>query len=274
METEDGAYPLLDSIKTTTNFMHGFDQCDVGILIGGSPHRPGMERRELLEKNCEIMKNISHSLDSVANPDCKIVMVANPVNSLATVLAHYTKNLPKENITALSRLDYNRAKYIIAKKCNTTVDKVTDLIVWGNHSDTQYPDTFHCKIDGKPIKEILKDQEEWLHTAYVDLVFNRWKRVVEHLGHTSVMGPANAIKDHLKDWFIGTEPGNYVSMAVISNGNYYDVPKNLCFSLPVECKDAKYKIVDDLDVDEFTKQKIKFSKDEIINELNGIGFKV
>lgn len=186
METEDGAYPLLEGIRLSTNSKEAFTDCDVGICIASYPHLPGMERRHLLEKNAEIFRDIGENINNVAAKDCRVVVVANPVNSLTTILAHAANKLPKENFTGLSRLDYNRAKYMIAKRCNTTVDKVTDLIVWGNHSDTQYPDTFHCKIDGKPIKEVLLGQgeEDFLHNEYVHTIVNRWKAIVDHMGTT------------------------------------------------------------------------------------------
>ncbi len=184
MEVEDGAYPLLDNIKISTNIRDAFTDSDVGICIGGYPHHPGMERSDLLSKNAEIFEEIGSNLNTVASKNCKIVVVANPVNSITTLLANYANKLSPYNFTALSRLDHNRAKYLIAKKCNTTVDNVKKVIVWGNHSDTQYPDTFNCTINGKPILEHLKNEEDWLHEGYVDAVSQRWKRIVDHMGTT------------------------------------------------------------------------------------------
>lgn len=184
MEIEDGAFPLVENIKVTTNAKDAFAECDVGIMIASYPHRPGMERRELLTKNAELFSEIGGYLNSVASRDVRVVVVANPVNSLVTLLAHYADKIPSKNFTGLSRLDYNRAKFTIAKKCNTSVDKVKKLIVWGNHSDTQYPDTEFCLVDGKPIKEVLVGQEEWLHKEYVELIATRWKKIVQHMGTT------------------------------------------------------------------------------------------
>lgn len=184
MEIEDGAYTLLEDILISTNCKDAFTNCDIAILIGSYPHRPGMERNELLLKNAEIFKEIGESMNEFASKDIKVVVVANPVNSLTTILARHAPNIPAKNFTGLSRLDYNRAKFIISKKCNVKVDHVKNLIVWGNHSDTQYPDTFHCNVEGKPILEVLSGQEDWLHQDYVKLVANRWKKIVDNLGCT------------------------------------------------------------------------------------------
>jgi len=184
MEIEDCAFPLVDHVKLSTNPKEAFTNCDVGILIASYPHKPGIERKELISKNHDIFKEIGENLNVNANPDVKIVVVANPVNSLMTLLAHYADKIPKKNFTGLSRLDYNRAKYLLSKTCNTTPDKIKDLIVWGNHSDSQFPDVFHCKIDGKPIQEIMAYNPDWLHTTYVDTIANRWKKIVEYTGGT------------------------------------------------------------------------------------------
>lgn len=274
MEIEDGAYPLLEDIKISTNYKDAFTDCDIAILIGSYPHRPGMERNELLQKNAEIFKEIGQTLNQYASKNVKVVVVANPVNSLTTILAKHAPKIPAKNFSGLSRLDYNRAKFIIAKKCNVKVDHVKNLIVWGNHSDTQYPDTFHCNVDGKPILEVLTGQEDWLHKDYVELVANRWKQICDNLGGTSVMGPANAIKDHLRDWIVGTKADDMVSMAVMTDGTVYGIPKGVCFSLPFQSKNGEYKIVDNLVLDGFDKNKLEVSYQEIVKELNGIGFKI
>jgi len=184
MEIEDCAFPLVEKVKLSITPKDAFTDCDVGILIASYPHKPGMERKELIEKNNDIFKEIADNLNEHAHPNVKIVVVANPVNSLLTLLAHYANKIPKKNFTGLSRLDYNRAKYLLAKTCKTSTDKIKDLIVWGNHSDSQFPDVFHCKIDGKPIKEHFSYNPDWLHTTYVETIANRWKKIVEYTGGT------------------------------------------------------------------------------------------
>ncbi len=184
MEIEDCAFPLVDSVKLSTSPKDAFIDCDLGILIASYPHKPGMERKELLEKNNDIFKEIAENLNEYAHPNVKIIVVANPVNSLLTLVAHYAYKIPKKNFTGLSRLDYNRAKYLLAKTCKTTTDKIKDLIVWGNHSDSQFPDVFNCKIDGKPIKEHFSYNHDWLHTTYIETIANRWKKIVEYTGGT------------------------------------------------------------------------------------------
>ena len=268
MEIEDGAYPLLDDIKMSLNSKDGLRNADVAVFIASYPHRPGMERSELLAKNSEIFKELGESVNSVASKDCKIIVVANPVNSLTTLLSSYAPDIPKENFTGLSRLDHNRAKFLMSKISYSTVDKVKKLIVWGNHSDTQYPDSENVTIAGVPVQNILKHEDEYLHTTYPDTIIKRWKKVVETRGITSIMSPANAIKDHLRDWYLGTEPDDYVSMAVIPGENNYGIPNNMCFSLPVVCSDFKYNIVKDIKLDDFHKKKILASIEEIRKELS------
>jgi len=184
MEIEDCAFELISEIKISTNPKDAFLNCDVALLIGGHPHLKGMERKDLLEKNHEIFKEIGFNLNEYASPNCKIVVIANPVNSLLTILAHYADKLPKKNFTALSRLDLNRAKSLTAKLCKTSIKQVTDLIVWGNHSDSQYPDVTFSKINGKNITEYIDKSKDWLHTEFVHLISNRWKKIVEATGTT------------------------------------------------------------------------------------------
>jgi len=184
MEIEDCAFPLVESVKLSTNPKDAFTDCDVGVLIASFPHLPGMARSELISKNNDIFKEIADNLNEHAHPNVKILVVANPVNSLLTLLAHYAHKIPKKNFTGLSRLDYNRAKYLLAKTCNTTTDKIKDLIVWGNHSDNQFPDVFHCKVDGKRIQDVFDYNPEWLHTTYVESIAHRWKKIVECTGGT------------------------------------------------------------------------------------------
>jgi malate/lactate dehydrogenase len=184
MEIEDCAFELISEIKISTNLKDAFSNCDVALLIGSHPHLNGMERKDLLEKNHKIFKDIGLSLNEYASPNCKILVIANPVNSLLTILAHYAEKIPKKNLTGLSRLDLNRAKSLTAKLCNTSVENITDLIVWGNHSDTQYPDVTFSKVNGQDIIKFINKSKDWLHTEFVYLISNRWKKIVENTGST------------------------------------------------------------------------------------------
>ncbi len=184
MEIEDCAFELISEIKISTNLKDAFTNCDVALLIGGYPHINGMQRKDLLEKNHTIFKDIGLSLNEYASPNCKILVIANPVNSLLTILAQYADKIPKRNFTGLSRLDLNRAKSLTAKLCNTSVESITDLIVWGNHSDTQYPDVTFSKINGQDITGFINKSKDWLHTEFVYLISNRWKKIVENTGST------------------------------------------------------------------------------------------
>lgn len=189
MEIEDGAYPLLEDVQMFFNNKEGLKNADVFISVASHPHYPGMERNHLLKKNVEIYREIGESLNSFASKDCKVVVVGNPVNSLTTVLSRFAPNIPDKNFTGLSRLDHNRAKYLLAKTCGVTMDQIKDLVVWGNHSDTQYPDVSQAKIGDQLITDILKAGKDrkgsdWLHGEYVDYCVNRWKKIVEARGIT------------------------------------------------------------------------------------------
>jgi malate dehydrogenase len=266
MEIEDGAYEHVSDVKMFFDPKEAIIGADFCIFIASYPHFPGMERKDLIKKNAEIYKNIGEIMNIYASKDCKTLVVANPVNALTTILAKNAPNIPAKNFTGLSRLDHNRAKYLLAKTCDVTMDKIKNIIVWGNHSDTQYPDLSHAKIDDKLVSEILKDKIDWMHTDYVDYCVNRWKKIVEMRGVTSIMSPANAIKDHIRNWYLGTDAGHYVSMAVISDGKKYGVPEGMCFSMPVECDNWDMNIPV-FDLDEFTMNKLKTSIEEIAEEL-------
>jgi malate dehydrogenase len=184
MEVEDGAYKLLEDVSVHFDVKKGLKDVDCCVFIASYPHYSGMERSHLLKKNVEIYSQIGQTMNEVADPDCKVVVVANPVNSLTTILAKHAPKIPAKNFTGLSRLDHNRAKWLLAKTCNAELNQIRDLVVWGNHSDTQYPDVSHVKVGRTHIKEILGDKEEWLHTDYVKYCVSRWKKVFDARGVT------------------------------------------------------------------------------------------
>ena len=184
MEIEDGAYNHVEDIQMFFDPKEAIKNADVCIFIASHPHFPGMERKDLIRKNADIYKEIGEIMNMHASKDCRTVVIANPVNSLTTVLAKHAPNIPSRNFTGLSRLDHNRAKYLIAKTCKVNMNRIRDIVVWGNHSDTQYPDLSHAKIDNTLITEILKDKIDWMHTDYVEYCVTRWKKIVEMRGVT------------------------------------------------------------------------------------------
>lgn len=271
MEIKDSGFPNLSTVRMALTTKDGLKDADVCVFIASYPHKEGMERVDLLKKNIKIYKDIAIDLNRYARENCKVVVVANPVNSLTSVMARYAPRIPYKNFTGLSRLDYNRGRNLIAEKCHTGVDNVNNLIIWGNHSDTQYADTSRVTINGFQVDQIV--EPSWLQKDFVQAVAMRWKEIVRSRGVTSIMSPANAIKDHLHDWYFGPGRNENVSMGVISDGRCYGVPKGMCFSMPVVTKDFNYEVAR-MQVSEYSKKKIQISVNEILQELNSIGFKL
>lgn len=270
LEIQDSAFQHMTNCHMNVSSKHALTDADVCIFIASAPHTKGMERNDLLKANLQIYKNLALNINRYASKNCKIVMVANPVNSLTSIVSQFAPRIPTENFTALSRLDYNRARGIIAKKCGVNPRNVKNLTIWGNHADTMFADASRVIINGVSIKDILDSR--WIKKDFVDYVACRWKQIVDTRGVTSIMSPASAIKDHIRDWYLGTEEDNTVSMGVISDGKHYGVPKGMCFSLPCKTKNFQYEVCD-YAVGNFTQNKIKLSIDEIKKEVESVGFK-
>jgi malate dehydrogenase len=214
-----------------------FKNADVVVFIGGFPRKPGMERKDLLQMNKKIFVEQSKAL-SVANPNVKCVVVANPANTNAYILSYFATKVKKENITCLSRLDHNRAVSQIASQTKSRIENIEGVYVFGNHSLTQYPCIKHIKVSGKPISELV--DEEWLKKTFIEKVQKRGGEILTARGNSSVFSAANAVVDHLRDWYLGSD--KIVSMGVVSEGDY-GIPKGLWTSLPVRCKNFTYEIV-------------------------------
>ncbi len=266
MEIEDCAYPLLERVVCGSDAKDMFHNIDVGVFFGGFPRKPGMERKDLLKTNGKIFKAQGEALSSVANPNVKCVVIANPANTNCLLLSTYATGIDKKNFTCLTRLDHNRALTQIANKMGCHTYDVHGVAIWGNHSTTQYPDVSHATILGRKIRELLKDDEYWNKT-FIEKVQKRGGEVLAARKSSSVFSAANATKDHLRDWYHGTKHGEWVSMGVISNGEY-GVPKGLCYSYPVATKDFDYHVVDLLKIDEFSHQKMQVSTEELVQEKN------
>jgi len=265
MELHDGAYPLLEDVAFGSDPEEMFKDCDVVVFIGGFPRKQGMERKELLSINGNIFKTQGKALDKVAKKTVKCLVVANPANTNCLILQQNAPSIPKENFTCLTRLDHNRAVSQLWKKTNMPLYSIKNVIIWGNHSSTQYPDVNHGTIAEKPIKKVVED-EEWLKGAFITKIQKRGAEIIEYRGSSSVFSAANAIKDHLRDWYHGTEPGTWVSMGVVSDGSY-GVPKGLVFSFPCICKKHfEYEIVQGLHIDPFSQEKINITTKELEEE--------
>jgi malate dehydrogenase len=233
------------------------------VFIGGFPRKQGMERKELLAINGKIFKAQGTALNSVAKPTAKILVVANPANTNCLILQSCCPNIPKENFSCLTRLDHNRALSQLAIRSGVHVSKVKNAIIWGNHSSTQYPDVNHGTIDGKPIREVIKD-DVYLNEDFISRVQKRGAEIIAARKGSSVFSAANAVKDHLRDWYLGSN--DWVSMGIISTGAY-DVSKDLCFSFPIRCKGHwQYEVVEGLALDQFSKTKISETEKELKEE--------
>mmetsp|Transcript_25401 Transcript_25401/g.28201 ORF Transcript_25401/g.28201 Transcript_25401/m.28201 type:complete len:230 (+) Transcript_25401:282-971(+) len=222
-----------------------------------------MERKDLIDKNVAIFKAQGKALNEVASPSCRSLVVANPANTNCLILSKNAPKIPNANFSAMTRLDHDRALNQIAKKTGTKVEDVKDVIIWGNHSSTQYPDARFATVNG--IKLEYKEEEEFYKGEFITTVQKRGAAILEARGFTSSMSAANAASNHLRDWYIGSE--NQLSMAVISDGSHYDIEDNLCYSFPVKCTgEWNVEIVDGLEIDEFSREKMLETQKELTEE--------
>ncbi|XP_014784794.1 malate dehydrogenase, cytoplasmic [Octopus bimaculoides] len=269
MELKDCALPLLKEITSTASLDVGFKDIDVALLVGAMPRREGMERKDLLASNVKIFKSQGQALDKYAKKSVKVVVVGNPANTNALICMKYAPSIPPQNFSALTRLDQNRAQYQIATKCGVSAQDVHNVIIWGNHSSTQYPDVSHATVklssETKSVKEAVKD-DKYLKNDFLKCVQERGAAVIKARKLSSAMSAAKAICDHVHDWWHGVPSGTYVSMAVCSDGSY-GIEKGLIFSFPVITKpDHSYEIVKDLAIDDFSRSKLDITLKELLDE--------
>lgn len=268
MELDDCAFPLLASMKASDDANVAFDGCDYGMLVGARPRGPGMERSDLLAANGGIFKDQGSAINSVANDHVKIVVVGNPANTNALVCIQNAPDVPPEQITAMTRLDHNRAKYQIAKKAACDVSEVKKLTIWGNHSTTQYPDLHHAEVAGKAAMSFV--EPDWYDKEYIPKVAKRGAEIIDARGASSAASAANAAIEHMRDWVLGTPSDDWTSMGVWSDGNNYDVSSGLVYSFPVKCFGGKYEIVTGLEVSDYSRQKMKNTQTELLEEKEAV----
>lgn len=266
MELQDSGYPLINSIKFGTDPSEILKDLDIIIFLGGFPRKPGMERKDLLEKNMNIFKHQGTVLNEVGKPTTICLVVANPANTNCLVLSHYAPNIPKKNFSSLTRLDHIRTQFQIANRLGVPNSEVKNVVVWGNHSVTQYPDVNHGTVNGEPIRSLVND-DEWLNGAFITTIQKRGAAVMEARKLSSAMSAAKAAVEHIRDWVLGTSENQFVSMGVISDGSY-NIPEGLCFSFPVTCSNGQWNIVQGLNIDEFSRNKINLTTEELIGERN------
>ena len=268
MELDDGAFPLLDSITCTDDADVAFGDADIAILVGSMPRKAGMERADLLEANGGIFKPQGEALSRSAKKDVKVLVVGNPANTNAVIAMNNAADLDNGRFTAMPRLDHNRAISQLATRLDASVNDIKKMTIWGNHSVTQYPDLFHCEVDGKNAYEAVGDHD-WYADTYIPTVAKRGAAIIDARGSSSAASAASAAVDHIRDWTLGTPEGDWVSMSVPSDGSY-GVPEGIISSFPCVCKDGEYEIVQGLEIGEFSRGKIDASAAELVEERDAV----
>ena len=268
MELEDCAFPLLSDIVRTDDPSEAFGDISYALLVGARPRSKGMERKDLLEANGGIFKPQGKALSDNAASDVKILVVGNPANTNALIAMNNAPNIPNERFTAMTRLDHNRAIAQVAAKTGSTVSDITKMTIWGNHSATQYPDLFHAEVKGQNAAALVNDQA-WLENDFIPTVQQRGAAIIEARGLSSAASAANAAIDHMRTWALGSAKGDWVSMAIPSDGSY-GVAEGIISSFPVTCANGKYEIVQGLDIDDFSRGRIDASVAELVEERDGV----
>jgi malate dehydrogenase len=268
MELDDCAFPLLRGIDITDDATRAFDGTNVALLVGARPRAKGMERGDLLEANGGIFKPQGEAINAGAADDIRVLVVGNPANTNALIAQAHAPDVPAERFTAMTRLDHNRAISQLANKLQVPVSDIKKLTIWGNHSATQYPDLFHAEVGGKNAAELVDDQA-WLQDDFIPTVAKRGAAIIEARGASSAASAANAAIDHVHTWVNGTAEGDWTSMGIPSDGSY-GVPEGLISSFPVVCKDGKYEIVQGLEIDDFSRERIDASVKELSEERDAV----
>jgi malate dehydrogenase len=272
MELDDCAFPLLTDKVLADDANRAFEGVDVALLVGSRPRTKGMERSDLLEANGAIFTAQGKALSDNAADDVRVLVVGNPANTNALIAMNNAPKIAPERFTAMTRLDHNRAVAQLAAKAGVPVAEVRRMTIWGNHSATQYPDIFHAEVGGKPAAEVVNDQA-WLEKEFIPTVQQRGAAVIEARGASSAASAANAAIDHVRDWMSGTAKGDWVSMAVPSDGSY-GVPEGLMSSFPVTTSKGSYEIVQGLELDGFSRGRVDASVNELAEErdtVQGLG---
>jgi malate dehydrogenase len=268
MELDDCAFPLLAGVEIGADPTKIFHGVNLALLVGARPRGPGMERSDLLEANGAIFTAQGKALSEVAADDVRVLITGNPANTNALIAMSNAPDIPRERFSALTRLDHNRAIAQLAKKTGAAVTDIKKMTIWGNHSTTQYPDVFHAEIGGKNAAEVVGDQS-WIENDFIPTVAKRGAAIIEARGASSAASAASATVDAARDWLLGTPGGDWVSMAVVSDGSY-GVPEGLISSFPVTTKDGGWTIVGGLDIDEFSRGRIDTSTAELADERKAV----
>lgn len=269
MELEDSAFPLLHNVSLSTDAATAFQGADWAILVGSVPRKAGMERGDLLRVNANVFITQGKALAQSAKKTCRVLVVGNPCNTNALITIECARGLDSRNIVAMTRLDQNRAAAQLAAKAGVSVNDVTNIAIWGNHSATQFPDFYHALIGGKPALEVIPD-EAWLRGGFIETIQKRGNEIIKARGLSSAASAATAIINTVRDLRTVTPPGQFFSAAVQSDGSY-GVPKGLVFSFPVVSDGKNWKIVSHLQHDDFAKQRLRETLAELLDEKEQVG---
>ncbi len=267
MELDDCAFPLLQGMSAHSDPETAFKDVDIALLVGARPRGPGMERKDLLAFNAQIFTAQGRALNKVASRDVKVLVVGNPANTNAYIAMKSAPDLPAKNFTAMLRLDHNRALSQLATKSGKAVADIENLIVWGNHSPTMYPDTRFATVNGEKIDAVINDQT-WNRETFIPTVGKRGAAIIEARGSSSAASAANAAIDHVRDWVLGSN-GKWVTMGVPSDGSY-GIPEGIIYGVPVTTENGEYKRVEGLEIDAFSRERMDHTLNELLEERDGV----
>ncbi|WP_353570776.1 malate dehydrogenase [Candidatus Albibeggiatoa sp. nov. BB20] len=266
MEVDDCAYPLLQDIVVTDDANVGFTDVDYALLVGATPRGPGMERADLLKINAEIFTAQGKALNDKASRDVRVLVVGNPANTNAYIAMRSAPDLPSKNFTAMMRLDHNRALSQLAAKTGSHVTEIKNMVVWGNHSATQYPDISNTTVGGKAAKDLVN--QAWITDDFIPTVQQRGAAIIKARGKSSAASAGYAALEHIRDWMLGSN-GGWVSMAIPSDGSY-GIPEGLMYSFPVTTENGEYTIVQGLKIDTFSQERMNATQKELEQERDAI----
>ncbi len=267
MELDDCAFPTLNKVIATDDPKVAFKDCNAALLVGARPRGPGMERKDLLLANAQIFSAQGKALNAIADRNVKVLVVGNPANTNALIARANAPDLNPRNFTAMTRLDHNRALAQLAHKTGTHITQIKKMIIWGNHSATQYPDVSHATVDGKPAKTLV--DQKWLDETFIPVVQQRGAAVIKARGSSSAASAGSAALDHIRTWALGSSDGDWVSMGVPSDGSY-GIPEGVIYSYPVTCRNGDYQIVQGLAIDEASRKRMTATETELKEEREGV----
>ena len=267
MELNDCAFPTLNKVVATDDARIAFKDCHAALLVGARPRGPGMERKDLLLANAQIFSAQGKALNDVAARDVRVLVVGNPANTNALIAMKNAPSLKPQSFTAMTRLDHNRALSQLAEKTGSHVNDIQKMIIWGNHSATQYPDVNHCFVKGQPARSLV--DADWIEKTFIPTVQQRGAAIIKARGASSAASAGSAAIDHIRDWFCGSTQGDWVSMGIPSDGSY-GIPEGVIYSYPVVCRGGHYEIVQGLAIDEGSRKRMDATHQELLEERDGV----